>query len=411
MNNTCPTSASTSPDAPSMSAWLSQTVSWTNSLTSNIDVTDTHDIGFLALPFESSLTISGNTSWLPTLSRMSYNLANRFVPAPGVIRSWDFAGSHDDSVLVIIDSMMNMPLLLRSATSYTHNETLVDLVKSHADQIMKHHVRADGSTFHVCDYSAKTGELYLCRTQQGYSDTSTWARGQAWCIHGFTELYTLLGNTSYLDTARRAADYWIAHMASVPDGIPWWDFDTPDPTQGVTPKDVSAAMVAASGLISLSKQLKTRDEVRSASYLAQALSLLQNATSSALASPISWSDARQPASGASTDMNTDAASGDTTGFDAVFLHSTINGHPGTTPGSGGNYDTGLVYADTYYLEAIDRLMEQNLVACDGTINANATAAVTAAGRQNATSAAGIHVPNAGRAGVVAPMVFVAAALI
>lgn len=114
--------------------------------------------------------------------------------------------------------MINMPLLLRSASSYTHNATLLELVRSHADQIIRHHVRADGSTFHVCDYSATTGELNLCRTQQGYSDTSTWARGQAWCIHGFTELYMLLGNSSYLDTARRAANYWIAGMEGATDG-------------------------------------------------------------------------------------------------------------------------------------------------------------------------------------------------
>lgn len=130
--------------------------------------------------------------------------------------------------------------------------------------------------------------------------------------------------------------------------------------------------------------------MRSEKYRAQAISL-HHARASALTSPISWCDAREATSGASTDLNTTFSpqKNDTAGFDAIFLHSTINGHPGTTPGSGANYDTGLLFADSYYLEAIDRLLKQDLIDCDGNLSntTNATTAAAAAGRQNTKSAA------------------------
>jgi hypothetical protein len=121
-------------------------------------------VGFLAKPFESALHLDNEEKWLPVLRNMSYNLAARFVPAPRVIRSWDTdsnsysaRGSHTDSVFVIIDNTMNLALLAHSDAQYTHNETLLDIAISHAHKARDNHVRADGSTFHVCDYSANTG--------------------------------------------------------------------------------------------------------------------------------------------------------------------------------------------------------------------------------------------------------------
>jgi hypothetical protein len=42
-----------------------------------------------------------------------------------------------------------------------------------------------GSTWHVVDYDETTGRVIRKRTAQGYSDSSTWARGQAWALYGF----------------------------------------------------------------------------------------------------------------------------------------------------------------------------------------------------------------------------------
>lgn len=228
-------------DEPIPEEWLSYAKGWTDPLITNENLTSTHDLGFLAKPFESALQIDEEDKWLPVLQNMSDNLASRFVPGAGVIRSWDTnngsyssRGSHEDSVLVIIDNMMNLALLARSASTYTGNSSHLDIAISHADKTRENHVREDGSTYHVCDYSGMTGEVYLCRTAQGLADESTWARGQAWAVHGFTEFYSLTGDPSYLETAMRTADFFITHLPE--DGLPFWDFDAPY-TPDVTPRD------------------------------------------------------------------------------------------------------------------------------------------------------------------------------
>jgi hypothetical protein len=55
-------------------------------------------------------------------------------------------------------------------------------------------------------------------TVQGYRNDSTWARGQAWALHGFTQAYAYTGDDRMLTTARSAADYFIGHLPA--DGVP-----------------------------------------------------------------------------------------------------------------------------------------------------------------------------------------------
>jgi hypothetical protein len=42
-----------------------------------------------------------------------------------------------------------------------------------------------GSSFHLVDYNATTGAVIAQGTVQGYSNSSTWSRGQAWGLYGF----------------------------------------------------------------------------------------------------------------------------------------------------------------------------------------------------------------------------------
>ena len=76
-------------DEPSLEAWLSAARHWTDPLVTNRDLIDTHDLGFLAKPFESALYFANEKKWIPVLQNMSMNLAARFVMPPGVIRSWN----------------------------------------------------------------------------------------------------------------------------------------------------------------------------------------------------------------------------------------------------------------------------------------------------------------------------------
>ena len=347
---------------PSLEEWESMAEAWTEPLTTNINLTDTHDLGFLAKPFESAMRIQGNDHYLPVLQNMSLNLAARYEPGAGIIRSWDCANSstgswcsHSDSVLVIIDNMMNLALLARSASTYTGNSTLLDIAISHADKTMKHHMREDGSTYHVCDYSATTGGVYFCRTAQGLADDSTWARGQAWGIYGFAEFYSLTGNKAYLETSKKMADWFIEHLPE--DGLPFWDFDAPY-TPGVTPRDSSAATIAASGLILLEEQInKTGRKGRRRgheryNYQTAARRLLASSVELALAGEITFAENAEL--GAATYIDTAARTDCSKGFESILMHATSNNNPAEARK---NFDNGLSYGDFYLIEAANRLLE------------------------------------------------------
>ncbi|KAK0224998.1 Six-hairpin glycosidase-like protein, partial [Armillaria nabsnona] len=85
------------------------------------------------------------------------------------------------------------------------------------------------------------------RTSQGYSDGSTWSRGQAWAVYRFANirLHNWTGDHNNLTTARRAARYFLNNILS--NGI---DFNAPVANR---PADSSAATIVATGLLLLSK--------------------------------------------------------------------------------------------------------------------------------------------------------------
>ncbi|KAI7184401.1 hypothetical protein KC324_g7708 [Hortaea werneckii] len=250
--------------------------------------------------------------------------------------------------------MMNLALLARSAYSYTKNSTLLDIARSHADKTMANFVRSDGSSFHVCDYSATTGNVYLCRTAQGLADNSTWARGQAWGIYGFAEFYSLTGELKYLETSRLMANWFISHLPE--DGFPFWDFNA-DYEPAITPRDSSAATIAASGMILLQEQLDKlgrryeRQRRPQFDYRKAAIRLLEASVEVALAGEITFAD--MVMKGAETYVDTPANTSASKGFESILMHGTSNNNPQADPP---NYDTGLAYGDYYFIEAGNRLL-------------------------------------------------------
>jgi unsaturated chondroitin disaccharide hydrolase len=98
----------------------------------------------------------------------------------------------------------------------------------------------------VVRFDESTGQPVWAGTAQGASDTSTWARGQAWAVHGFTTAYRETGDPRLLAAARQAAGFVVTHAPA--DGVPWWDYDAPG-----TRRDTTAAAVQASGLLELAR--------------------------------------------------------------------------------------------------------------------------------------------------------------
>src|SRR5262245_56909077 len=84
-------------------------------------------------------------------------------------------------------------------------------------------------------------------TQQGGNADSTWTRGLAWALYGFTTAHRLASGGceppgALLEVVRRCAD---CYLRRAPAGlVPPWDFDLPDDVPHLW--DSSAAAIPAS---------------------------------------------------------------------------------------------------------------------------------------------------------------------
>lgn len=280
-----------------------------------------HDQGFLSFPFVEELLLNPNNATAKTaILAFSKILSGRFNSVVGATRSWD--SSDPNNFQVIIDNMMNLELLFHAA-NLTGDASLIKIATTHADTTIKNHIRDDGSTWHVIEYNASTGAVTKKRTAQGYSDSSTWSRGQAWGIYGFANMYRLTGNQNYLVTARRLAKYFLDNIPS--DGIVPWDFNAPL-TPAPRPADSSAATIAANGLLLLAKYETSSTAAQS--YTDSAIDLLNKMTG------LAWNPSWQ----------------------SLLSNGTVN-----KPAN--NQLTGTVYGDYYYIKAGNELISRGLAKC------------------------------------------------
>lgn len=209
-----------------------------------------HDIGFqLFCSYGNGYRLTGNKKYLNVLHNGAMSLATRFNPIIGSVRSWD-SSPEKWKFPVIIDNMMNLELLMWVGNQY-NDPYLKAVAITHANTTMRNHFRPDYSTYHLVDYDPENGKIIKKQTVQGYSDSSRWARGQAWALYGFTMMYRMTHSSRYLEQAQSVADMLIPLLPS--DGIPYWDFDSPDIPNDL--RDASAGAIMASALIELSEYL------------------------------------------------------------------------------------------------------------------------------------------------------------
>ncbi|HTR29096.1 MAG TPA: hypothetical protein VMH27_07490 [Puia sp.] len=215
----------------------------------------THDLGFMVYcPFGNFLRLiryshvrQPEAPVDSVLMNAARSLSTRFNPRIGCIRSWD---SKPWNYPVIIDNMMNLELLFW-ATRESGDSSFYRIAVTHATTTMRNHIRPDYSSFHVVDYDTATGRVLSRKTAQGYTDSSSWARGQSWGLYGYTMVYRYTHDPAYLDLAAHIADYILAHLPA--DKIPYWDYNAPGGQRVL--RDASAACILASALIELSRDV------------------------------------------------------------------------------------------------------------------------------------------------------------
>ena len=228
--------------------WKRQAIKYTEILESQQFNTGNHDVGFMMYcSYGNGYRLTKSAHYKEVLIQSATSLCKRFNPKVGCIRSWDF-NKEKWQYPVIIDNMMNLELLFW-AFHETKDSSFYKIAVSHADKTLRNHFRDNGSCYHVIDYDSITGNARLKMTYQGYSDESSWARGQAWALYGFTFMYRETGDKKYLDQTEKIANFIFNNKNMPTDLVPFWDFDAPKIPN--VPKDASAASVMASALLEL----------------------------------------------------------------------------------------------------------------------------------------------------------------
>ena len=297
--------------------WAAQAENFTLPLEKEKMNAGTHDMGFkMFTGFGNGLRLTQNPAYKDILIQAARTNIKRFNPNTGVIRSWDH--SRDKWVNpTIIDNLMNLELLFW-AFKETKDSAFYKVAVSHANTTMKNHFRPDFSSYHVIDYDPNTGQVLKKNTHQGAAHESSWARGQAWALYGYTMCYRETGKKEYLHLAENIAQFLLKHPRMPLDLVPFWDFD--DPKIPHAPRDASAAALMASAFYDLA----TLQPYKKTYYQNYADQILSSLNASSYLAPVA------------------SAHG------MMLLHST-----GGLP-NGFEIDAPIIYADYYFLEALVR---------------------------------------------------------
>jgi len=287
--------------------------------------TSNHDLGFIFnCSYGNGYRITGNESFKEIMITAGDSLITRFNPIIGCIKSWDVTGGWQATrgwkFPVIIDNMMNLELLFE-LTKITGDDKYKDIAITHANTTLKNHFRGDDSSYHVIDYDPETGEVRNKHTAQGITHESSWARGQAWGLYGYTVCYRYTKEERYLEQAQKIAKYITEYKGTPVDGIPYWDYNATNIPK--EPRDVSAAAITVSALIELDGYTKE-------SYMASIDKIMNSLASEEYTANIG------------------------TNKNFVLKHSV-----GSIPHNN-EIDVPLNYADYYYIEALIRYQKQTL---------------------------------------------------
>lgn len=213
-----------------------------------------HDVGFMFVPTAvADYRLTQNASSKRIALHAANLLAGRFNPVGKFIRAWNDL-EDDTRGWAIIDCMFNISLLYW-ASEETRDPRFKQIAMMHADTVMEHFVRPDGSVNHIVEFDPETGAFVKSYGGQGYGEGSSWSRGQGWAVYGFMISYIHTGKQEYLDTAKRVAHYCIAN---IPDsGLIPVDFRQPKEPAW---EDSCGACVIAGGLLEIAKHVSAFEQ-------------------------------------------------------------------------------------------------------------------------------------------------------
>jgi unsaturated chondroitin disaccharide hydrolase len=282
-------------------------------------VLDHHDIGFLySLSSKAQWIVEKDESARQLTLQAADVLMNRWREPGRYIQAWGQKGDAKEEGRIIIDCLLNLPLLYW-ASEQTGDLAYRDVAIAQAEKSRRYLVRGDDSSYHTFFFNPETGEPIGGATHQGYTNGSTWTRGQAWGVYGFALSYRYTQDPLFLESSKRLARYFLEHLPE--DDVAYWDFNAP--VTADTYRDSSASAIVAAGLLELLSHLDEQDPDRN--YYQEMLTRSMTSLVQRYAT-IGEEDA-----------------------EGLLKHGSYYVHGGLSP------DDYMIWGDYYYLEALMRL--------------------------------------------------------
>jgi unsaturated chondroitin disaccharide hydrolase len=274
-----------------------------------------HDLGFLFWPtWKRWYDVTGDPTKKQVVVTAGRTMAQRFQEKGRYLCSFVATES------CFIDIMMNVGIIFYAAEQ-SGDEQLYQIALDHCLTTRRHLVRGDGSTAHEGLFDLHTGQFLRQATHQGWRDDSSWARGQAWAIHGFGTAYRHTRHPALLQTAERCADFFLERTPA--NGVPPNDWEEPDPS---LPHESSAAAVAAGGLWQLAEL--TGSSKRAAIYHKATLDIVD------------------------TLLTSNFLAIETPGYEGILKHGIYHERKGL------GVDESVMWGDYFLVDLLDRLLQK-----------------------------------------------------
>jgi unsaturated chondroitin disaccharide hydrolase len=190
-----------------------------------------------ANPLARELAIAGAKSLA-----VMYNPGAQLIPVGAEFEEVHSVGDTESEVDIV-----QIVALLTWASRITGDDSLRTIGINHARRHIELCLRDDGSVCQSASVDPVSGAVTRRYTHKGITDDSTWARAQAWGILGWALAAQWTGDATFLESAERAATWWLRHLPD--DRVAFWDFD--DPAIPHTNRDTSASAIASAALLKL----------------------------------------------------------------------------------------------------------------------------------------------------------------
>ena len=238
-------------------------------------VLDHHDLGFLySLSTIADFKTTGDTKYRDSSIWAANKLLDRFQENGEFIQAWGKKGDPKE-YRMIIDCLFNLPLLYW-ASEETGDNKYKDVADKHFETATKNLIREDASTYHTYYFDLETGKPTKGVTHQGFSDDSSWARGQAWAVYGMPLNFKYNKHEKSEFIYERVLNYYLNRIPE--DLVCYWDliFTKKDNE----PRDSSSAAIVACGILEMDKYILEHENKETYMKAAHGMirSLIQNYT-------------------------------------------------------------------------------------------------------------------------------------